>query len=327
MQVIGQTVEAGDEAGLVSCLNLETLLILKITILAKFIPWLAEFLLRCGGNRAFDGDLRVLALNALNWTVQYKQSKVQSHNLAPAILEGLMPIASEEEPEAIDDDARSRSALSLRSVSSMDLRHRFHRPSLPCALNAHSESFLFCDPTHRRAAMLALNVSVEGCSEYMAPLMSEVWPVIEAVFGDSNARVCRATCVAVSCLCEWLEDECVAEHTVLVPAITNLINDPEAQPSACTALDALPRYRSIPVKSVITGAIGSAVHASKERFLLYFEPIMSRPQHFLVITGEGEEVELRGITMDATSTFAEAICKDVFRPFFPEMMKQAFQGR
>lgn len=54
---------------------------------------------------------------------------------------------------------------------------------------------------------------------------------------------------------------------------------------------------------------------------------MSRPQHFLVITGEGEEVELRGITMDATSTFAEAICKDVFRPFFPEMMKQAFQGR
>lgn len=28
MQVIGQTVEAGDEAGLVSCLNLETLLIL-----------------------------------------------------------------------------------------------------------------------------------------------------------------------------------------------------------------------------------------------------------------------------------------------------------
>ncbi|KAJ8694376.1 hypothetical protein PTI98_009300 [Pleurotus ostreatus] len=45
MQVIGQTVEAGDEAGLVSCLNLETLLILKITILAKFIPWLAEFLL------------------------------------------------------------------------------------------------------------------------------------------------------------------------------------------------------------------------------------------------------------------------------------------
>lgn len=105
----------------------------------------------------------------------------------------------------------------------MDLRHRFHRPSLPCALNAHSESFLFCDPTHRRAAMLALNVSVEGCSEYMAPLMSEVWPVIEAVFGDSNARVRRATCVAVSCLCEWLEDECVAEHTVLVPVSSQFV--------------------------------------------------------------------------------------------------------
>ena len=37
-----------------------------------------------------------------------KKSKIQSHNLAPAILEGLMPITTEEEPEDVDDDAPSR---------------------------------------------------------------------------------------------------------------------------------------------------------------------------------------------------------------------------
>lgn len=127
-----------------------------------------------------------------------------------------------------------------------------------------------------------------------------------------------------------------------------LINDNETQRSACTALDALleilhdviDQYlhlimerlvgllesAPLPVKAVVTGAIGSAAHASKKRFLPYFQPTMSHLQHFLVLTGEGEETELRGITMDAIGTFAEAVGKDVFRPYFPDMMKQAFQG-
>lgn len=65
--------------------------------------------------------------------------------------------------------------------------------------------------------MLALGVSVEGCSEYMTPLMSEVWPIIEAGLQDGDPSVRKATCVAVSCLCEWLEEECVSKHAVLVP--------------------------------------------------------------------------------------------------------------
>lgn len=128
----------------------------------------------------------------------------------------------------------------------------------------------------------------------------------------------------------------------------NLVHDPATQRAACTALDALleilqeviDQYLSlimeqlanlldtapIPVKSVVTGAIGSAAHASKEKFLPYFQPTMIRLQHFLVLTGEGEESELRGIAMDAVGTFAEAVGVDAFRPYFADMMKQAFQG-
>ncbi|KAL4258626.1 Armadillo-like helical [Pleurotus pulmonarius] len=346
IQVIGQCVETGNENGARPLFDvLETLLILEIPLLGKHIPQLAEFLLQCGGNRAFDGDLRVLALNALNWTIQYKKSKIQSQNLAAAILEGLMPIAAEEEPVDIDDDAPSRSALRIIDSLATNLPPSQVFPALRTLI---SQYFSSPDPNLRRAAMLALGVSVEGCSEYMTPLMSEVWPVIEAGLQDGDASVRKATCVAVSCLCEWLEEECVTKHSVLIPAIMNLINDPETQRPACTALDAMleilhdviDQYLQlimerlaglldtapIPVKSVVTGAIGSAAHASKERFLPYFEPTMSRLQHFLVLTGEGEEIELRGITMDAIGTISEAVGKDVFRPFFPNMMTQAFQG-
>lgn len=65
--------------------------------------------------------------------------------------------------------------------------------------------------------MLALGVSVEGCSEYMIPIMEHVWPVIETGLNDPDAGVRKATCVALSCLCEWMEDECVSKHELLIP--------------------------------------------------------------------------------------------------------------
>ncbi|KAF9005943.1 armadillo-type protein, partial [Cyathus striatus] len=339
IQVIGQCVETGNETGARQLFDvLETLLILEVPILGKHIPELAQFLLQCGGNRAYESELRVLALNALNWTVQYKKSKVQSHNLAPAILEGLMPITTEDEPEDIDDDAPSRSALRIIDGLATNLPPTQVFPALR---NLIVQYFSSVDATHRRGAMLALGVSVEGCSEFMTPLMGQVWPIIEAGLQDSDASVRKATCVSVSCLCEWLEDECVAKHSVLVPAIMNLINDPATQRSACTALDALleilhdviDQYlplimerlagllttAPLSVKAVVTGAIG-------KRFLPYFQPTMEHIKHFLVLTAEGEEIELRGITMDAVGTFAEAVGKEVFRPYYPDMMQQAFQG-
>lgn len=125
----------------------------------------------------------------------------------------------------------------------------------------------------------------------------------------------------------------------------NLLNDPITQKAACTALDSLLEIMhehiaeylplimerlglllgSVPlsVKAVVTSAIGSAAHASKEKFLPYFEPTMNHIQQFLSLTEEGEETDLRGITMDAIGTFAEAVGKDVFRPYIPDMMKHA----
>ncbi|KAG6866559.1 hypothetical protein C0991_002044 [Blastosporella zonata] len=270
---------------------------------------------------------------------------IQSNNLAPAILEGLMPIATEDEPEDLDDDAPSRSALRIIDGLATNLPPSQVFPALRTLIVSYFSS---PDPKNRRGAMLALGVSVEGCSEYMTPLMGEVWPIVETGLVDGDATVRKASCVAVSCLCEWLEDECSARHAVLIPRIMDLMNNSETQRSACTALDALleilhdviDQYlplimerlagllenAPLPVKAVVTGAIGSAAHASKAGFLPYFQPTMAHIQHFLVLTGEGEEIELRGITMDAIGTFAEAVGKDVFRPYFPDMMKQAFQG-
>ncbi|KZT21128.1 ARM repeat-containing protein [Neolentinus lepideus HHB14362 ss-1] len=346
INIIGQCVESGNEAGARQLFDvLETLLILEIPILSNHIPHLAQFLLQCGGNHNYDADLRILALNALNWTVEYKKSKIQNNELAPVILQGLMPIACEPEPEDVDDEAPSRSALRTIDTLATQLPPSQVFPALRTLLQQYFSS---PDANSRRGAMLALGVAVEGCSEFMRPLIEHIWPFVESGLRDDDASVRKASCVAVSCLCEWLEEECAAKHAVLVPMIMQLVNDPATQRSACTALDALLEimHESIDqylglimerlavlldsaplsVKAVVTGAIGSAAHASKEKFLPYFQPTMDRIKHFLLLTGEGEETELRGITMDAIGTFAEAVGKETFRPYFPDMMKQAFQG-
>ncbi|KAJ6607522.1 armadillo-type protein [Mycena sp. CBHHK59/15] len=346
MQVIGQCVQTGNETGARQLFDvLETLLILEVPVLGKHIPELADFLLQLGANRTYETELRVLSLNALNWTIVYKKSKIQSNNLAAPILNGLMPITTEAEPEDIDDDAPSRSALRIIDGLATGLPPSQVFPPLRTLI---TEYFNSPDPNYRRGAMLALGICVEGCSEFMTPLLSSVWPVIETGLRDSDAGVRKASCVAVCCMCEWLSDECITRHEALVPGIMALINDPDTQRSACTALDALLEIlhdyiavylasimeclnallatAPIAVKSVVIGAIGSAAHAAKDLFMPYFQPTMEHLQHFLGLTNEGEEVELRGITVDAIGTFAEAVGKDVFRPYFPEMMKQAFQG-
>ena len=50
--------------------------------------------------------------------------------------------------------------------------------------------------------------------------MEEIWPAVELGLQDKDAKVRKAACIAVSCLCQWLEDNCIEKHAVLVPVST-----------------------------------------------------------------------------------------------------------
>lgn len=72
------------------------------------------------------------------------------------------------------------------------------------------------DANARKSALTALGVSVEGCSEHMRPLMADIWPYFDRGFADSSPIVRKAVCIAFACMCEWLNEECIARHEVLV---------------------------------------------------------------------------------------------------------------
>jgi importin-4 len=75
---------------------------------------LVKFLINTGVNREVDEDFRNLALNCLSLAIKYKKSKVQSLGLGKPILEGILPVCAEEEPEDVDSDCPARVGRNLR---------------------------------------------------------------------------------------------------------------------------------------------------------------------------------------------------------------------
>lgn len=80
------------------------------------------------------------------------------------------------------------------------------------------------------------------------------------------------------------------------------------------------------LQGTVVGAIGSAAHASKIKFLPYFEAAMARIVPYLSLTEEGDALDLRGIAQDTVGTLAEAVGKETFRPYFAPLMEAAFQA-
>ncbi|KAF8578209.1 ARM repeat-containing protein [Ramaria rubella] len=342
--VLGQVIEAGDEKSAREIFDVfDTLLILEAPLLSKHVPQLVQFLLLYAANRSFDSDIRNMTLNALNWTVKYKRSKIQSNNLAASILEGLLPVAAEPIPEDPDDDSPSRCALRVIDVLALSLPASQVFPPVRMLLEQYMVSG---DPSHRRAALMMLGTCVEGITEFLIQHMQDVWQIIDRGLSDADAEVRKAACTALGCLCEHCEEECAARHEQLMPAILTLLSEPTTQKHACIALDsmleilpndvepylnpimerlvALLDTVPIEIKSVIMGAIGSAAHSAKERFVPYFQATVAKVQQFLTLGDAVEEVELKGITMDALGTFAQAVGKETFQPYFADLMKQAF---
>ena len=71
INVLQHCLDTGDEASARHLFDVfETLLILEVPLLSKHIPQLVQVFLQCGANRSYDDELRIMALNALSWTVK-----------------------------------------------------------------------------------------------------------------------------------------------------------------------------------------------------------------------------------------------------------------
>ena len=146
---------------------------------------------------------------------------MQNLALARPIIEGLLPIGTEEDPEDIDEDSPSRLAFRTLDALSQALPPNQVFPTLMNQLQVYMAG----SAPMRKSALMAFGVSVEGCSEFIRPHVDQLWPVIEGGLQDSELIVRKAACIALGCLCEWLSEECATRHASIVPVGTSPVKE------------------------------------------------------------------------------------------------------
>ncbi|ORX93243.1 ARM repeat-containing protein [Basidiobolus meristosporus CBS 931.73] len=325
----------------------DSILMLETPLLSKHIAELIDFFLGVSANQEYDGSMRVMALSFMMWTAVYKKARIQRLKLVGPIVQRLMPIGVEEDPEDIDEDSPSRSAFKVLNALATNLPPQQVFPVVIEHVLAYMQNQ---DPRYRKSAMMSLAVSIEGCADFLRPKINDLLPLVCTGLQDPDLVVRRAACMALGCLADELDEEIAAQHATLLPLILNLMNDPntETNKQACNALDAileglgdnviqyLPQvmeklvflldHSGLEVKATVTAAIGSAAHAAGEEFKPYFPEVIARLKHMMTIKGNHEEMMLRGVATDTAGAIAEAVGRELVQPHLNELIHYATEG-
>ncbi|KAI9598658.1 armadillo-type protein [Syncephalis fuscata] len=338
--VLQQCITEGDESSLAKGFDaLDSMMLLETPILSRHIPQLIEFSFNVGSNKGLDDSARVMALSFLLMTSIYKKTRLQKAKLVTPMIQHLMPIATEDDPEDVDDDSPSRVALRVIQSLSSSLPPTQVFPTL---LQLILEYMTNPAPGYRKAAMMAFAASVEGCADFMRSKINELMQLVFAGLQDPDATVRRAACLALSCVADEIEEAVTNNHAVLLPLLFNLIvcmqctralldnlGDEILQymPTLMEKLVILMENTQGEMRCTVVNAVGSAAQTSGPAFAPYFHEVMVRLQPMMAYQGtEDDDVVLRGVATDTAGAIATAVGKEAFMPYLEPTMLLAVEA-
>lgn len=355
VKVLQDCLQRSDSDGAAKAFELfDSLLVLETPLLSQHFGDLVQLYLSIAGNKDHDETVRLMALSFLMWCTLYKKGKLQRLGLVQPMVAAMMPIGAEgldeenhsEEMMGATDDSAAKLAFQVLSSLATNLAPSLVYPDVMTGVVAFSQSQ---DPGHRKAAMLALSVIVDGCADYMRSRTDDFFGLLCAGLQDPVAAVRNAACTALGSLADEVE-ELTAQHAALLPFVLNLMSDPDASLhyNAISALDAIVEGMEdqiIPylptlmvrllylldgserrIRVIATACIGSAAHAAGSEFRPYFSQVIGRLTNLMRLGEDKDDLDLRGVATDTVSTVAEAVGKEDFRPHVQELMMLGIQG-
>ncbi|KAJ2893866.1 hypothetical protein IWW38_002749 [Coemansia aciculifera] len=252
------------------------------------------------------------------------------------LIEKMMPITAQEDPEDADDESPSRVALRVLNVLSTSLPPQHVFPTVISHVLQYMQS---AEPMFRKGAMLSLAIIIEGCVDYTREQAGDIVTLICAGMSDPDTRVRHE-----------LDDEVASYHEKLMPLIFNLMSDSnhvivkyslnaldcildslgdniaQYMPQLMERLVVLLDTGAMDVKPIALSAIGSAAHSSGKGFAPYFSEVIARIKHAMALTGDDDTQALRGVATDTAGAVAEAAGREAFRPHLEETMRLALEG-
>lgn len=134
----------------------------------------------------------------------------------------MCPLLTEAPPEDDDSDlAADRAAAEVIDTMALNLpKHVF-----PPVFEFSSLSFRHVNPKFREAAVTALGVISEGCSELLKNRLENVLQITLAALTDQEQMVRGAASFALGQFAEYLQPEIISHYESVLPCILNALED------------------------------------------------------------------------------------------------------
>lgn len=348
VKVLYECLESNNIDGAQACFDVvDILLTLETQIVADHFTQLVQLTVDIAKNPECDESIRNLALSTLFFIPLYKKNSLIRFQLIKPIIDGIFPIGAEEEPEDEDEDCPAR--LTFRIINSMatNLPPNYIFPIIMDYIVNFMQN---PNPLYRKAALMSLCSLIDGCADLIRGRINDIFTFIAQGLQDGEPIVRKAACISFFLIAMEMVEEVSVHHETFIPLIFNLMNDPDVQiqKHATNALNVLLEglnddiVQYLPMlaekfvlllengalenKAVIVEAIGSAALSANAKFLDYFEIFYPRILHMMSLTSGTEELLIRGNATSTMGSIAEAVGKDVFRPYVEETMKLAMEG-
>lgn len=344
--VLKELVDAGDEEKANPAFEVfQTLLIGDPALISTRFRDLVQFFSEMASSKEIEDEFRSKAISFLMSCLRYKKMKMQALRVGEELTRRALDIVTEfKEIEDSDDMTPSRSALGLLDYLSASLPPSQVVVPLLNALPAYTSHQ---DPDHRKAAVLALGMCVEGAPDFIATQIQSIFPIVLQLLVDPESRVRQAALHTIAQLADDLAEDMGKEHARLIPALIAMLDSSDGLDiwkAACNAIDAvlvgieqsevttylpaiMPRLFTmfegddLKLKAAAVGGIGSTAMAAKDSFTEYFQPTMDALFPYISVKDSEEELDLRGVVVDAMAAIAESVGMQAFTPFVKPLMQ------
>ncbi|KAI5807953.1 armadillo-type protein [Peziza echinospora] len=351
VNVLKHLIDTNDEERANSAFEVfQTLLIVDPALIASHFRDLVQFMMELASAKVVPDDFRTKALSFLMSCLRYKKMKMQSMKFGePLTLRALEIVTEFQEDSDADDMNPSRTALSLLDYLSASLPPSQVVVPLLKALPEYTAS---PNPDYRKAAVLALGMCVEGAPDFVATQINFILPTVLGLLADPELKVRQAALHTIARLADDLPVEIGKEHSKLIPAFIGLLDSSDGLDiwkATCNAVDAvfvgidqdevrgylpalMPRLSrmfqqdDLVLKGAAVAAIGSTASSAKDLFMPYFADTMAALLPYVELKHSEQELDLRGIIVDAMTGISESVGREAFTPFVHTLMAAAYEA-
>ncbi|XP_047337583.1 importin-4 [Impatiens glandulifera] len=345
LNVSRQCLAAGEEDVAVIAFEIfDELIESPAPLLGESVKTIVQFSLEVSSSQNLETSTRHQAIQIVSWLAKYKYNSLKKHKLVIPILQVMCPLLAESKDDD-DDLAPDRAAAEVIDTIALNIPKHVFLPVLEFA----SLSSQNANPKFREAAVTALGVISEGCSE---PMKQKLEPVLHIVLGalrDTEQLVRGAASFALGQFAEHLQPEIISHYESVLPCILHALDDSsdEVKEKSYYALAAfcedmgeeilpfidplmgklLGALQSNPrnLQETCMSAIGSVASAAEQAFIPYAERVLELMKMFMVLTND-EDLRSRARATELLGIVAMCVGRARMEPILPPFIEAAISG-